>query len=135
MPSVFLCCRIPHLCVCAFACKPDIQGVTKLSDADAASMKQYAFIYAGCQNAVARHYNDLGHILFDITYKTHALIHVALQAADINPQMTWCYMNEAYMGVMKKLVAACTHGCAPSEVSNRALDRWMRSLDMHYSNM
>ena len=55
----------------------ECSGMKQLPRDKAVLILQGAFAYCHAQAAVARHFNNIGHFLFDITYKSHALIHVS----------------------------------------------------------
>jgi len=58
----------------------ECSGMKQLPRDQAVLILQGAFAYCQAQTAVARHFNNIGHFLFDITYKSHALIHVSFDS-------------------------------------------------------
>jgi hypothetical protein len=106
-----------------------------IPEAAAKRIVSQAFLYGTAQNAVATHYNCLGHFLFDVTYKTHATVHCALQALWLNPQLTWCYSNEDFMRTVRYMVKLQCHGKASTEVGNFACENWLHVQHKRFTLM
>ena len=76
--------------------------------------------YANCQNAVADHYNRVhGMYIFDVTIKTHYMLHQALQAGWFNPRKIWNYAGEDFMHTSKVLLQSCVQGNSAPEAQNK----------------
>ena len=52
-------------------------------------------------------------VLFTVSAKLHALVHISALAAFINPCRVWCFLGEDYMHVCKVLCQQCCHGTTP----------------------
>ena len=48
--------------------------------------------------------------LWSVSTKHHYLWHLAMQAQDLNPRMTWCYANEDFVGKISTIGMSCRHG-------------------------
>ena len=91
---------------------PDVDSLP----ADAArGFSEASWGYAMCQSAAADHYNRVeGMYIFDVTIKTHYMLHQALQAGGLNPRKIWNYSGEDFMHKAKELLESCVKGnCAP----------------------
>ena len=110
-------------------------GKYVLPPAEADLLLRYAYIYANGQNAAAQHYNEVGHWLFDITYKSHALLHCAMQARHTNPQLSWCYANEDFMRTAKKLVRACCQSGQSHVAADVAMKRWSDAMHARWGKL
>ncbi len=60
------------------------------------------------------HYDHV--LLFNHTIKFHALLHLGLIAAHINPRLGWCYAGEDFMHRVKQIVQSSQSGTAPPVV-------------------
>ena len=46
--------------------------------------------------------------------KHHMMVHLASEAAQLNPRLSWCYANEDYVGRVSRIAHACRHGTPPA---------------------
>lgn len=77
----------------------------------AAEFSEATWGYAQCQDAVASYYNrTVGYQVFDVTVKTHWMLHSAMVAAFFNPRKSWNYSGEDFMHKSKTLLQACMVG-------------------------
>ena len=51
-----------------------------------------------------------------IVPKHHYFIHIALQAAYLNPRLGWNYADEDFMSVLKAMGESCSAGTAPTQI-------------------
>ena len=58
-----------------------------------------AFAMAQLQTAIAEHFLGQGQQLYDITSKTHMVLHCALLSKHISPRVSWCFSGEDNMKV------------------------------------
>ena len=86
------------------------------------------FIFLNAQNALGTWYPDEGLKLFDITYKSHALGHSALQAEWINPVLSWCFKGEDFMQKVRKISTNCSKGTALHKVGQAVLEKWCTGM-------
>lgn len=68
--------------------------------------------------------------LFNLTLKTHHLLHLAGHSHQINPRLTWNYSGEDNMGILKKLGQSCVKGLQPVDVVNKMMVHWR--YGMHF---
>ena len=96
---------------------PDVDSLP----ADAAKeFSEASWGYARCQNAVADHYNRVrGLEIFDVTIKTHYMLHQALQAGWFNPRKIWNYAGEDFMHISKQLMESCVVGNSAPQAQNK----------------
>jgi len=100
--------------------------------ADAArDFSEASWGYARCQQAVSDHYNrTLGLYIFDVTIKTHYMLHQALQAKWFNPRKIWNYAGEDFMHKSKVLLESCVKGNSAPQSQNKFGDKYRYAL--HY---
>ena len=70
-------------------------------------------------NALGGHFAELGRKLFNVTIKAHYVGHGILRARHINPRWGWCYSGEDFMGITKRLMAACCKGNTPAQAARK----------------
>ena len=107
--------------------------VDKLPRQEAAEFQSSAWLYAKCQNAAARHYGSLAGgslMIFDVTIKTHQMLHGALRAGHLNPRHGWNFAGEDFMGKMKELMQSCVRGNNPGASVIKLMDKY--SYALHY---
>ena len=63
--------------------------------------------------------------LFNATIKHHYLYHVGLRAAHLNPRKGNTMVDEDFVGQLKELVAACSHGTESHCVPEKVLERYV----------
>ena len=61
-------------------------------------------------------------VLFTVTAKLHALVHISALA--------WCFLGEDYMHVCKVLCQQCCHGTTPYQAPGKMVERLR--LGMHF---
>ena len=84
-----------------------------LPAADANAYRDAAYGYARTQGALADFYNGESGgalMLFDITAKTHWMLHGADNALYLNPRLSWNSAGEDFMGKVKVPHASCCRG-------------------------
>jgi len=107
---------------------PDVDS---LPDGPAHDFSEASWGYALCQCAVADHYNRLeGMLIFDVTIKTHYMLHQALQAKWFNPRKIWNYAGEDFMHKCKTLLESCVRGTSAPQAQNKFADKYRYAL--HY---
>ena len=66
--------------------------------------------------------------LFNLTLKTHHLLHLAGHSHQINPRLPWNYSRENNMGIWKKLGHGCVKGLQPVDVVNKMMVHWRNGM-------
>ncbi len=89
---------------------------------------QAALQFAAFQNALADYYHPRNLLLFNVTIKTHYLLHIALQSKFVHPRAAWCYRGEDFMRISRRLIASCQHGAKPHLVCTKAVAKYLRGL-------
>jgi hypothetical protein len=72
--------------------------------------KNNAFAMCQLQSQVAQHFNADGYQLFDVTQKTHFVLHIALLSEHQNPRLCWCFTGEDFMQKSQKIAKAAAKG-------------------------
>jgi hypothetical protein len=68
--------------------------------------------------------------MFNVTIKSHMLIHCALYSFGINPVMVWNYMGEDYMKRIKKLTAQNAVATNWLNVNAKVIEQYVRGMDL-----
>ena len=85
--------------------------------------------YARCQNAVSEYYNTTeGYMIFDITIKTHWTLHCAMEAAYLNPRLSWNFAGEDFMMKCRELHQSCCKGNSPAQSVDKFADKYGYAL-------
>lgn len=58
--------------------------------------------------------------IFNMTAKSHCVLHIALAAEFVHPGLTWCYSGEDFMRVVQVLLQSCVRGNQPFATMNKA---------------
>lgn len=92
-----------------------------LDDGDATLFKQFAFGIAQIHRELCLHFQDQTPCLFPEIPKLHMLLHIAQQCGQLNPNRTWCYKGEDFMGVHRHLAKSCATRLEPPQVCEKML--------------
>ena len=98
--------------------------------------KKHCFRFLTCFNALARYYSmELAppRLLFDITFKAHALAHGAVMFKWLNPRLGWCYAGEDFMQTCRRLMGACVRGNRPMQATIKFVDKYRFGMHMEFS--
>ena len=68
--------------------------------------------------------NGHGHMWHQVP-KFHFLAHVALHSRIANPRLSWTYTDEAFMGIVKKIVESCVSGTSPTRIVSKLCKKWL----------
>ena len=90
--------------------------------------RQDCFQFAQCQNALIHHYHpDVP--LFNVTPKTHYVLHLGLIAKYINPGLGSCWAGEDLMQTARKLwQASCIGNVSGPQVQFKSMDKYMFAM-------
>ena len=105
----------------------------RLPAADANAYRDAAYGYARTQGALADFYNEESGgalMLFDITAKTHWMLHGADNALYLNPRLSWNYAGEDFMGKVKVLHASCCRGNSAAMSTNKFASKYCFALHL-----
>ncbi|CAE7463162.1 unnamed protein product, partial [Symbiodinium sp. CCMP2592] len=80
--------------------------------AAANQFKAAAFQMAHLHGLVADHFHEQEDCpwLCHTTAKLHMVLHSALLAGTVNPRLVWCFANEDFMGITRKVAQNCVRG-------------------------
>lgn len=98
----------------------------------AAAFKHAAFSMAQLQTQLAEHFLDSDVPLFDITPKTHMVMHCALLAGSINPRVVWCFAGEDFMQRGQTLAKSCVRGVRVSDANVKMARHYRIGLHMRF---
>ena len=92
--------------------------------------KTQCYQYVAAASCLGNHYHTMAppRWLFHFTMKFHYLLHIATQASDICPRLTWCYQGEDLLQHLKVLIQASARGCSPQTLVNKIMERYIVGL-------
>ena len=66
----------------------------------------------------------------------HYFWHLGMQAADLNPRMSWCYANEDFVGKISTIGMSCRHGQVAANRSKSLMAKYILGiiLRMHHAS-
>lgn len=112
--------------------------VDKLPDAEGIAYRDAAYNYARAQSACASHFNRQhggSLMIFDITAKTHWMLHGADNALFLNPRLSWNYSGEDFMGKTKVLQASCCRGNSAGHSCNKFAEKYGCALHFTFKEL
>jgi hypothetical protein len=86
--------------------------------------------FSQVRNQIAINRATAGCMQFDVTFKFHCLLHIAMTSGLRHPKLEWCYQGEDYMRKMKKLASSCLRGNTPQLAINKVLDRYPKAMHL-----
>ena len=78
--------------------------------------------------SLGNYYHPRGVLFFNYTVKFHYLLHIAIGSKHYNPRWAWCYSGEAFMQVIKKVVASCQSGKKVHLIGRKVLRKYADGL-------
>ena len=87
----------------------------------------YALQYCQACNLLYNWENDR---LFNVTYKHHALLHLAFGSECESPRLGWCWMGEDYMRLTRVLISSCMKGTRLEDVNRKSSKKFLRAMDL-----
>ena len=66
--------------------------------------------------------------LWNITPTHHYFWHLAMQANDLNPRMSWCYANEDFVGKISTIGMSCRHGQVAASRSKSLMAKYILGI-------
>ena len=81
------------------------------------------------QSLLFDHFSNEDVQLFNITLKTHDILHLAGHSHQVSPRLVWNFAGESNMGILKTLGANCVKGVAPEDACAKMMNHW--SYGMH----
>ena len=98
---------------------------------DAAEEFRRCFDFCLAQSALIAHYHP-GVALYNVTTKSHYLMHLGMIAAFVNPSMGACWQGEDLMKVVRKMVGSCANGSKPAGALRSSIDKYARALSFEF---
>jgi len=68
--------------------------------------------------------------VFNITSKTHMVIHCALLSKYLNPRKVWCFSGEDFMRKVQRIGESCVSGTSPAQAIMKMVSHYRVGLDM-----
>ena len=91
------------------------------------------FRYVQAQAALVAHYHPHT-ALFNVTSKSHQVLHLGMMAAYINPSLGAVWQGEDMMRVVRRLVAASSCGNTIVQSQRSSVERYCRAIDFELKN-
>ena len=85
---------------------------------------------AQLQTAIAAHFMEQGQQLYDITSKTHMVLHCAMLSKHISPRVSWCFSGEDNMKVTQTLAKSCVRGLTGSAAQVKMAQHYRLGLHL-----
>ena len=80
---------------------------------------------------------DHGRKLWNVVPKHYYMWHLAQEAQDLSPRMTWCYANEDFVGKLSTIGQSCRHAMAAAYRSRSLCETWIIGivLRLHHAGL
>ena len=98
----------------------------------AAEFRRLCFRFGQCQDSLIRHFHP-DTPLFNVTVKTHYVLHLGLIAAYLNPHLGACWSGEDLMQIVRRLLVSCAPGCTPVQSQLKAIRKYALAMSFEYS--
>ena len=97
---------------------------------EASDIRRFVFHLTMSYSALRWSSYRRGLVRWGLTPKFHFLCHLADMCSYSNPRNNWTYMDEDFMGIMKKLVKGCFAGTKFENVQVKTAVRWALAYDL-----
>jgi hypothetical protein len=108
------------------------RGVVLPHDA-AVEYEDATFKFLALQTALANGSMAAGQRSFNVTIKSHYLVHIALLSRFVHPRLSWNYSGEDFMQKIKHLAASCVKGNHPHDAFNKVATKYSLAMDLQMS--
>jgi hypothetical protein len=99
----------------------------------AGPFENFAWGYVRLFSALAAYYNGLGQFQFNVTIKSHMIVHAAQGSRNLNPRKGWCYGGEDFMHKARVLIASCLKGTPVWKYGKKFVKKYSAGLAMRMS--
>jgi len=97
----------------------------------AARFKKACLNLMNIQNQIAKYFLDQNIKLYDVTVKSHMVVHNALLSDHINPAKCWCFRGEDYMSHCQRLASSCFAGNNIPSASIKFSEKYRLALSLN----
>ena len=73
--------------------------------------------------------------VFNVTAKSHMLMHLALYAGHVHPKLGWCFQGEDFMRVIQTLLQSCIRGNNPFQSMSKATVHYNLAKQLQYEKI
>jgi len=100
----------------------------------------YSELTAACLNMVQLHGQLLEHFkeadvkVFNLTAKSHFVVHVLLLSRYVHPYLVWCFKGEQMMRRWQGVWQSCLSGAKPELASTRAALKYRSALGLRFTH-
>ena len=95
-----------------------------------------AFSICQLQSQIAQHFieqsAECGSKLFDVTSKTHFVLHCALLARFINPRVVWCFTGEDFMHKSQVVAQSCVKGHNGAQATSKMCHHFRLGMHLQF---
>ena len=93
-----------------------------LPRAEFEKFRDACFEYGLMVNRLAEHFMSKNRKLFNMTNKQHMICEVGLQSRHLNPNRSWCFLNEDYMMFCRRIIRSQSNGSSPALASKKTVE-------------
>ena len=101
------------------------KGKFRVPQPDALSLETNAFAAMQLQQELRQFFADADQPLFNVTSKSHFLLHSVMSAVFMHPHLSWCYRGEDFMRLWQRL--------GKNSVRGRSAPLAMHAMCQHFS--
>ena len=69
---------------------------------------------------------------FNITAKSHCMLHSALHCKTLHPGLVWCYQGESFMRVIQRVLQSCIRGNHPFNAMSKTTRHYQLGMQLKY---
>ena len=99
---------------------PTTAGHWSLPKDVAKTFKQHMFTVGQLHKQLSDHFKAIDIKIFNMTAKSHMLMHIALLSEHVHPTLGWCFQSEGFMRVVQRLLQSCVRGNTAVQAMGKA---------------
>lgn len=109
-----------------------VDGYYKLPEAVHEQFVSACFALGQLHKQVSEHYAAENIKIFNITAKTHCLMHIALLSKFFHPGLAWCFQGEDFMRVVQRLLQSCVRGNSTYQAMIKSTHHYNLAMQLRY---
>ena len=114
---------------------PTSDGYLALPSDGATTLVETTATVVQLQKQLGEHYQAKGIRVFNVTAKSHMLMHLALYAGHVHPKLGWCFQGEDFMRVIQTLLQSCIRGNNPFQSMSKATVHYNLAKQLQYEKI
>ena len=112
---------------------PTSDGYLALPADAATQFTETCFCVGQLHKQLGEHFKSKDIKAFNMTAKSHMLMHLALNSGDIHPKLGWCFQGEDFMRVVQTLLQSCVRGNNPFQTMKKATVHYALAKQLQYN--